>query len=180
VETSSRIVDVVLAAFGRALPVPAQGQGTMNNLTLGNDRFTYYETVGGGQGACRDADGPSAVHVAMSNTLSTPAESLELAYPLRVERHGLRLGSGGKGAHRGGDGVVRELRVLEDCRLSLVSERRARAPQGVDGGASGALGRNLLNGDELPAKVTRDVRAGDVIRVETPGGGGFGRVRNGH
>jgi N-methylhydantoinase B len=152
----------------------------MNNLTLGNDRFTYYETVGGGQGACRDADGPSAVHVAMSNTLSTPAESLELAYPLRVERHALRLGSGGKGAHRGGDGVVRELRVLEDCRLSLVSERRARAPQGVDGGASGALGRNLLNGDELPAKVTRDVRAGDVIRVETPGGGGFGRVRTGH
>jgi len=180
VETSSRIVDVVFAAFGRALPVPAQGQGTMNNLTLGNDRFTYYETVGGGQGACPDADGPSAVHVAMSNTLSTPAESLELAYPLRVERHGLRLGSGGKGAHRGGDGVVRELRVLADCRLSLVSERRARAPQGVDGGASGALGRNLLNGDELPAKVTRDVRAGDVIRVETPGGGGFGRGRNGH
>jgi N-methylhydantoinase B len=180
VETSSRIVDVVLAAFGRALPVPAQGQGTMNNLTLGNDRFTYYETVGGGQGACPDADGPSAVHVAMSNTLSTPAESLELAYPLRVERHGLRLGSGGEGAHRGGDGVVRELRVLEDCRLSLVSERRVRAPQGADGGAPGARGRNLLNGEELPAKVTRDVRAEDVIRVETPGGGGFGAVRNGH
>jgi len=180
VETSSRIVDVVLAAFGRALPVPAQGQGTMNNLTLGNDRFTYYETVGGGQGACPDADGPSAVHVAMSNTLSTPAESLELAYPLRVERHGLRLGSGGEGAHRGGDGVVRELRVLEDCRLSLVSERRVRAPQGADGGAPGARGRNLLNGEELPAKVTRDVRAEDVIRVETPGGGGFGPVRNGH
>jgi len=180
VETSSRIVDVVLAAFGRALPVPAQGQGTKNNLTLGNDRFTYYETVGGGQGACPDADGPSAVHVAMSNTLSTPAESLELAYPLRVERHGLRLGSGGEGAHRGGDGVVRELRVLEDCRLSLVSERRVRAPQGADGGAPGARGRNLLNGEELPAKVTRDVRAEDVIRVETPGGGGFGAVRNGH
>ena len=112
VETSSRIVDVVFAAFGCALPVPAQGQGTMNNLTLGNDRFTYYETVGGGQGACPDADGPSAVHVAMSNTLSTPAESLELAYPLRVERHELRLGSGGAGEHRGGDGVVREIRVL--------------------------------------------------------------------
>jgi N-methylhydantoinase B len=180
VETSSRIVDVVFAAFGRALPVPAQGQGTMNNLTLGNDRFTYYETVGGGQGACPDAEGPSAVHVAMSNTLSTPAESLELAYPLRVERHELRLGSGGAGAHRGGAGVVRELRVLEDCRLSLVSERRTHPPQGANGGGSGAPGRNLLNGDELPAKVTRDVRAGDVIRVETPGGGGFGRVRNGH
>ena len=97
VETSSRIVDVVFAAFGQAVPVPAQGQGTMNNLTLGNDRFTYYETVGGGQGACPDADGPSAVHVAMSNTLSTPAEALELAYPVRVERHELRLGSGGDG-----------------------------------------------------------------------------------
>jgi N-methylhydantoinase B len=180
VETSSRIVDVVFAAFGRALPVPAQGQGTMNNLTVGNDRVTYYETIGGGQGACPDADGPSAVHVAMSNTLSTPAESLELAYPLRVERHALRLGSGGAGAHRGGDGVVRELRVLEDCRLSLVSERRARGPRGADGGTPGAPGRNLLNGEELPAKVTRDVRAGDVIRVETPGGGGFGQVRNGH
>ena len=107
VETSSRLVDVVFAAFGRAMPVPAQGQGTMNNLTLGNDRFTYYETVGGGQGACPDADGPPAVHVAMSNTLSTPAEALELAYPVRVERHELRLGSGGAGVHRGGDGVVR-------------------------------------------------------------------------
>jgi N-methylhydantoinase B len=179
VETSSRIVDVVLAAFGRAVPVPAQGQGTMNNLTLGNDHFTYYETVGGGQGACPDADGPSAVHVAMSNTLSTPAEALELAYPVRVERHELRLGSGGQGVHRGGDGVVRELRVLEDCRLSLVGERRRRAPQGVGGGEPGLPGRNLLNGDELPGKVTRGLRADDVVRVETPGGGGFGPVRKG-
>src|SRR4051812_30139137 len=102
VETSSRIVDVVFAAFGRALEVPAQGQGTMNNLTVGNDRFTYYETVGGGQGACPEADGPSAVHVAMSNTLSTPTEALELAYPLRVDRHSLRVGSGGRGLHSGG------------------------------------------------------------------------------
>jgi N-methylhydantoinase B len=180
VETSSRIVDVVFGAFGRALPVPAQGQGTMNNLTLGNDRFTYYETVGGGQGACPDADGPSGVHVAMSNTLSTPAEALELAYPLRVERHGLRLGSGGRGEHRGGDGVVRELRVLEDCRLSLLTERRHAAPQGVRGGAPGLPGRNLLNGEQLPAKATRTLRAGDVVRLETPGGGGFGPVRNGH
>jgi N-methylhydantoinase B len=180
VETSSRIVDVVFAAFGQAVPVPAQGQGTMNNLTLGNDRFTYYETVGGGQGACPDADGPSAVHVAMSNTLSTPAEALELAYPLRVERHGLRRGSGGAGERRGGDGVVRELRVLENCRLSLVAERRARGPRGARGGEDGLPGRSLLNGEELPAKVTRDVRAGDVIRVETPGGGGYGHVRNGH
>jgi N-methylhydantoinase B len=180
VETSSRIVDVVLAAFGRAVPVPAQGQGTMNNLTLGNDRFTYYETVGGGQGACPSADGPSGVHVAMSNTLSTPSEALELAYPLRIERHELRLDSGGEGEHRGGDGVVRELRVLEDCRLSLVGERRNHAPQGVRGGRAGLPGRNLLNGDELPAKVSRDLHAGDVVRVETPGGGGSGHVQNRH
>jgi len=180
VETSSRIVDVVFAALGRAFEVPAQGQGTMNNLTLGNDRFTYYETVGGGQGACPDADGPSGVHVAMSNTLSTPAEALELGYPLRVERHELRLGSGGRGRHHGGDGVVRELRVLEACRLSLVGERRGRAPQGACGGESGARGRNLLNGVELPAKVTRDLAVDDLVRVETPGGGGFGPVPAGH
>ena len=173
-ETSSRIVDVVFAAFAQALEVPAQGQGTMNNLTLGNDEFTYYETVGGGQGACPDAEGPSAVHVAMSNTLSTPTEALELAYPLRVERHQVRLGSGGRGTHRGGDGVVRELRTLEACRLSLLSERRRHAPQGARGGEPGAPGRNLVNGEELPAKVTRGLAAGDVVRVETPGGGGFG------
>ena len=174
VETSSRIADVVFLALGEAIDVPAQGQGTMNNVTLGNDRFTYYETTGGGQGACPDADGPSAVHVAMSNTLSTPTEALELAYPMRVERNALRFGSGGKGHHRGGDGVVRELRVLERCRLSIVSERRRHAPQGRNGGAPGAAGRNLLNGQELPAKVTRDVRPGDVVRIETPGGGGYG------
>jgi N-methylhydantoinase B len=179
VETSSRIVDVVFAAFGRAVAVPAQGQGTMNNLTLGNERFTYYETVGGGQGACPAADGPSAVHVAMSNTLSTPAEALELAYPLRVERHELRVGSGGSGEHRGGDGVVRELRVLEPCRLSLVAERRSRAPQGVRGGEPGEPGRDLLNREPLPSKATRSLAAGDLVRVETPGGGGFGPVQKG-
>src|SRR5207237_7727543 len=106
-ETSSRIVDVLFRAIGDR----AQGQGTMNNVALGNDRFTYYETIGGGQGACADADGPSAVHVAMSNTLITPVEALELSYPLRAERWQLRTGSGGTGAHRGGEGVVRELRV---------------------------------------------------------------------
>ena len=124
-------------AFGHAVDVPAQGQGTMNNLTLGNERFTYYETIGGGQGACPDADGPSGVHVTMSNTLNTPVEALELAYPLRVERYGLLPGSGGAGEHSGGNGVVRELRVLEDCRLSLISERRRHAPQGEEGGAPG-------------------------------------------
>jgi N-methylhydantoinase B len=180
VETSSRIVDLLFAAFGLAVDVPAQGQGTMNNLTLGNDRFTYYETVGGGQGACPDADGPSAVHVAMSNTLSTPAEALELSYPLRVERHELRLGSGGAGRNRGGDGVVREVRVLEPCRLSLIGERRRRRPQGVHGGEPGAPARDLLNGEELPGKLTRSLEAGDLVRVETPGGGGFGRVHSGH
>ena len=146
----------------------------MNNVTLGNDRFTYYETIGGGQGACPDADGPSGVHVAMSNTLTTPVEALELAYPLRVERYALRLGSGGSGKHRGGDGVIRELRVLDDCRLSLLSERRTHAPRGRAGGGDGAPGRNLLNGRELPPKVTTDLHAGDVVTIETPGGGGYG------
>jgi N-methylhydantoinase B len=172
VETSCRIVDCVFAALGQAVDVPAQGQGTMNNVTLGNDRFTYYETIGGGQGACPDADGPSAVHVTMSNTLNTPVEALELAYPLRVERYELRRGSGGNGGTRGGDGVVRELRVLEPCRVSLLTERRARAPQGAAGGEPGARGRNRLNGEELPAKATRDLAAGEVLRIETPGGGG--------
>ena len=173
-ETASRIVDVAFAAFAGALDVPAQGQGTMNNVALGNERFTYYETIGGGQGACADADGPSGVHVAMSNTLSTPVEALELAYPLRVEQWSLRLGSGGEGARRGGDGVVRELRALEPMRLSLLTERRAVAPRGARGGGDGARGRNAVNGEELPAKATRALAAGDVVRIETPGGGGHG------
>jgi N-methylhydantoinase B len=169
-ETSSRIVDTVFAAFGDR----AQGQGTMNNVAFGNESFTYYETIGGGQGACADADGPSGVHVAMSNTLITPVEALELSYPLRVERWHLRAGSGGAGAHKGGDGIVRELRVLEDCRVSVLAERRARAPRGASGGADGAAGRTLVNGEEQPAKLTRRLRAGDLVRIETPGGGGYG------
>jgi N-methylhydantoinase B len=173
-ETSSRITDVVFRALGQAVDVPAQGQGTMNNVTFGNRGFTYYETIGGGQGACAEADGPSAVHVAMSNALNTPIEALELAYPLRVRSYGLRLGSGGAGRRRGGDGVVRELEALEPCRLSLLTERRAHAPQGIRGGEAGACGRNLLNGQELPAKVTRSLSPGDVVRIETPGGGGLG------
>ena len=177
VETSGRIVDTLFAALGRAIPVPAQGQGTMNNLTFGNDRFTYYETLGGGQGACPGEDGPSAVHVTMSNTLTTPAEALELAYPLRVERHALRLGSGGPGRHRGGNGVVRELRALEACRISVISDRRRHAPRGADGGEPGAPGANYVNGEELPGKATRELAAGDVVRIDTPGGGGFGPSR---
>jgi N-methylhydantoinase B len=175
VETSCRIADVLFAAFGRAVEVPAQGQGTMNNLTFGNERFTYYETIGGGQGACPHGDGPSGVHVTMSNTLSTPIEALELAYPLRVRRYALRLGSGGEGAHRGGDGVVRELEALEACRFSIVSERRARGPRGARGGSPGWPGRNLLNGEEIAAKVTGDLAPGDILSIETPGGGGQGR-----
>jgi N-methylhydantoinase B len=175
VETSCRIADLLFACFAQAVPVPAQGQGTMNNLTFGNDRFTYYETIGGGQGACPEANGPSGVHVTMSNTLSTPTEALELAYPLRIRRHALRLGSGGEGAHRGGDGVIREIEALEACRFSLVSERRRHSPRGVDGGDPGQPGRNLLNGEELSGKAGGELIRGDVLTVETPGGGGHGR-----
>jgi N-methylhydantoinase B len=170
VETSSRVADLVLAAFGRAL-----GQGTMNNLTLGNDRFTYYETLGGGQGACPDADGPSAVHVAMSNTLNTPIEALELEFPLRAVEYAVRRGSGGVGAHRGGDGVVRELEALDEMSYSLITERRRHAPRGADDGEPGRPGRNLLNGEELEPKASGMLRTGDRLRIETPGGGGHGR-----
>jgi N-methylhydantoinase B len=169
VETSSRVADLVLRAFGRAL-----GQGTMNNLTLGNDAFTYYETLGGGQGACPDADGPSGVHVAMSNTLNTPVEALELEFPLRVVRYALRRGSGGAGAQRGGDGVIREVEALDDMTYSLITERRRHAPAGAKGGEPGAPGRNLLDGEELPPKAIGELRAGQRLRLETPGGGGHG------
>ena len=171
VETSSRVADLVLAAFGRAL-----GQGTMNNLTLGNDSFTYYETLGGGQGACPDAHGPSAVHVAMSNTLNTPVEALELEFPLRAVEYAVRRGSGGAGRWRGGDGVVRELEALEPMQYSLITERRRHAPPGAAGGGPGAAGRNLLNREELPPKSAGSLRAGDRLRIETPGGGGHGEA----
>jgi len=174
-ETSSRIVDVVMSALGRAVPVPAMGQGTMNNVVLGNGGFTYYETIGGGQGACPGADGPDAVHVAMSNTLNTPVEVVEQEYPLRVERYAVRRGSGGDGRHRGGDGVIRALRMLEDCRLSVLSERRRHAPRGAAGGEDGAMGENRLNGKRIEGKVSRELRAGDVLEIRTPGGGGYGR-----
>jgi N-methylhydantoinase B len=169
VETSSRVADLVLAAFGHAL-----GQGTMNNLTLGNEDFTYYETLGGGQGASADADGPSAVHVAMSNTLNTPVEALELEFPLRVVTYAIRRGSGGAGAHRGGDGVIRELEALAEMDYSLLSERRRHAPPGAAGGGPGAMGRNLLDGDELASKARGTLAQGQRLRIETPGGGGYG------
>jgi N-methylhydantoinase B len=169
VETSSRVADLVLAAFGRA-----QGQGTMNNLTLGGPGFSYYETLGGGQGACADADGPSGVHVAMSNTLNTPIEALEREFPLRVLEYSLRRGSGGAGRHRGGDGVVRELQALQEATFSLIAERRRHRPRGADGGGAGAPGRDLLDGEPLPGKATGVLAAGARLRIETPGGGGFG------
>jgi len=169
VETSSRVADLVLGAFGRAL-----GQGTMNNVTLGTEDWTYYETLGGGQGACPEADGPSGVHVAMSNTLNTPVEALELEFPLRVVEYAVRRDSGGAGAHRGGDGVVRELEALEDVTFSLLTERRRHAPRGADGGADGASGRNVVAGDEVGSKASGTLRAGERLRIETPGGGGQG------
>ncbi len=169
VETSSRVADLVLGAFGFAL-----GQGTMNNLTLGNDGFTYYETLGGGQGACEDADGPSGVHVAMSNTLNTPIEALEIEFPLHVVTYALRRGSGGAGRHHGGDGVTREVEALEPMEYSLITERRRHAPRGAAGGRDGAPGRNSLNGDQLPPKIAGRLQPGDRLRIDTPGGGGHG------
>jgi N-methylhydantoinase B len=174
VETSSRVADLVIDALAGATPAPAQGQGTMNNLTLAGEHFTYYETLGGGQGACPDGDGPSAVHVAMSNTLNTPVEALETEFPLRVRELSVRRASGGAGLHRGGDGIVRELEALAPMSFTLIAERRRHAPRGRDGGSDGQPGRNLLNGEPLPSKAAGELRAGDRLRVETPGGGGFG------
>jgi 5-oxoprolinase (ATP-hydrolysing) len=174
VETSSRVADLVISALGGALPVPAQGQGTMNNLTLAGEGFTYYETLGGGQGACPDAGGPSAIHVAMSNTLNTPIEALETEFPLRVRELSVRQGSGGGGQRNGGDGIVRDIEALAPMRFTLITERRRHAPRGRDGGADGAPGRNLLNGEPLPSKAEGSLRPGDRLRIETPGGGGAG------
>lgn len=172
VETSSRVADLVIAALGGARPVPAQGQGTMNNLTLANDEFTYYETLGGGQGACPDADGPSAIHVAMSNTLNTPVEALETEFPLRVRELSVRRGSGGEGAHRGGDGIVRELEALAPMHFTLLSERRRHPPRGRGGSGDGQTGLNLLDGEPLASKSEGDLEPGNRLRIETPGGGG--------
>ncbi|MBW4699639.1 MAG: hydantoinase B/oxoprolinase family protein [Aphanocapsa lilacina HA4352-LM1] len=175
VETSQRIADALILALGGVAGGLAQGQGTMNNLILGNRRFSYYETIGGGQGASARGDGLDGVHVGMSNTLNTPIEALELEFPLTVRRYELREDSGGGGLHRGGWGIVREVQVHEDCTLSLLSDRRTHAPQGTAGGAAGRPGHNRLNGEPLPGKTSRALKAGDVITVETPGGGGWGK-----
>jgi N-methylhydantoinase B len=175
VEMSQRVADTILAALGDAgIDVPAQGQGTMNNVTFGGAGWTFYETLGGGQGASSVGRGPSAVHVGMSNTLNTPVESLERATPLRIERYALRDGSGGAGVHRGGDGVVRAYRATAPCTVTLLTDRRRHAPQAVQGGAAGAIGRNLLNGRPLPSKCRVALEPGDVLTIETPGGGGYG------
>jgi N-methylhydantoinase B len=175
VETSSRVADLTIAALAGALPVPAQGQGTMNNLTLAGEGFAYYETLGGGQGACPGAAGPSAIHVAMSNTLNTPVEALETELPLRVRELALRRGSGGAGRHPGGEGIAREIEALAPMRFALIGERRRHPPRGRDGGGDGATGADFLNGEPLPGKAEGSLRPGDRLRVETPGGGAIGR-----
>jgi N-methylhydantoinase B len=187
VETSQRIVDVLFKALAQALPerVPAASQGSMNNLTVGGLdprtglEFAYYETVAGGMGARPTADGVSGVHTHMTNSLNTPAEALEYAYPLRVRAYRLRRGSGGRGRHRGGDGVVREIETLVPARMSLLADRRQRAPYGLDGGGDGLPGRDSVvrggRASKLDAKGSRDLNPGDRVRIETPGGGGHGK-----
>ncbi|HTV19485.1 MAG TPA: hydantoinase B/oxoprolinase family protein, partial [Polyangiaceae bacterium] len=173
VETSQRIVDVLLGAFGRL----AASQGTMNNLTFGNDRLGYYETLAGGAGAGPVFAGASAVHTHMTNTRVTDAEVLEARFPVRVLEFSVRPGSGGAGRFPGGDGLVRELEFLAPLSVSLLSDRRRSVPFGLEGGEPGAAGRNLLNGELLPGRVERQVQPHDRLRVETPGGGGYGAVR---
>lgn len=174
VETSQRIADVLFLALAGAADVPAQGQGTMNNVVLGGNGWTYYETLGGGQGASTRGPGPSGVHVGMSNTRNTPIEVLELEHPLRIARYARREGSGGAGRHRGGDGVVRAYEALAEVEASLLTERRRHAPQGARGGGPGGPGRNLLNDVELSGRAAVTLRPGDVLTIETPGGGGWG------
>lgn len=175
VEMSQRITDTLFGALADAgVEVPAQGQGTMNNITFGGPGWTFYETLGGGQGASARGPGPDAVHVGMSNTRNTPIESLEQAYPIRIDQYAVRRGSGGQGRHRGGDGVIRRYRVLESCTVTLVTERRRHRPAGVQGGQPGQPGLNLLNGEPLPAKSRMELNPGDIVTVMTPGGGGWG------
>jgi N-methylhydantoinase B len=187
VETSQRIVDVLFKALSQALPdrIPAASQGTMNNLTIGGidtrtgqgQEFSYYETVAGGMGARPGLDGMSGVHTHMTNSLNTPAEALEYAYPLRVREYRLRRGSGGEGKQRGGDGVVREIETIVPARMSLLADRRKRGPYGLHGGKEGARGVNRVNEQSIPAKGSHELKAGDRVRIETPGGGGWGSRR---
>jgi N-methylhydantoinase B len=189
VETSQRIVDVLLRALAQATRdrIPAAASGTMNNLTIGGidprtgEPFAYYETIAGGMGARPSKDGVSGVHTHMTNSLNTPAEALEYAYPLRVRIYSLRHDSGGKGKHRGGDGIVREIEVLTDCEVTLLADRRARGPWGLSGGAAGTPGETVVvrldgSSEEMPGKFSTRLRAGESIRIETPGGGGWGRA----
>ncbi|MDQ2054576.1 hydantoinase B/oxoprolinase family protein [Halobellus sp. H-GB7] len=178
VETSQRVTDVVFAALAEAVPerAPAQGQGTMNNLIVGSREgaFTYYETIGGGAGATAESDGIDGAQVGMTNTLNTPVEVLEAEYPLTVERYALRPGTGGDGEHRGGLGLERALTVECDATVSLLTERRRTRPRGIAGGADGATGENLVDGEAVAAKTTVDVDAGTTVTIRTPGGGGHG------
>ena len=187
VETSQRIVDVLLRALAQAIParIPAAASGTMNNLTIGgidprtNEPFAYYETIAGGMGARPSKPGVSGVHTHMTNSLNTPAEALEYAYPLRVQRYSLRANSGGEGKYRGGDGIVREIEVLADAEVTLLADRRERGPYGLAGGKDGAPGKAVVIRDdgssqELPGKFNIGLHQGERIRVETPGGGGWG------
>ncbi len=180
VETSQRIADTLLGALAQAAPgrVPAASQGTMNNILIGNERFAYYETVAGGQGARPGRHGQSGIQTGMTNTKNTPVESLEQHYPFRVLQYRLRQGSGGEGQYQGGEGIEREVEFLEPATLSLMGERRQLAPWGLHGGGSGARGEDwLIRGasrDRLPGKVTVQVQAGDRLLVRTPGGGGWG------
>jgi len=187
VETSQRIVDTVLGALSQALPeiIPAASQGTMNNITIGGtDKrtggpFTYYETIGGGMGATAGNHGESAVHSHMTNTLNTPVEALEYSYPFLVTEYSIRRGSGGKGLFSGGDGINREIQLLSDAEVTVLSERRRTPPYGLFGGSSGKTGRNRLiksgHFEEKPGKFHDYLREKDVVRIETPGGGGYGK-----
>ncbi len=177
VETSQRIVDVVLGALAQAIPerIPAASHGSMNNVALGGPGWDYYETIGGGSGAHRLGAGLDAVHTHMTNTLNTPAEVIEMNYPLRIRRYAIRRGSGGDGRHRGGDGIVREFEFLAPAAVTVLSERRQLAPWGLAGGADGACGSNTLNGVAIPGKCELEAQTGDRLSVTTAGGGGWGR-----
>ena len=186
VETSQRIVDVLLGALSQAYPqrIPAASQGTMNNVTIGGwdaskkVSFTYYETIGGGLGALSGADGLSAHHSHMTNTLNTPVEALEYAYPLRVLRYEIRKGSGGKGKYFGGEGIIREIEALVESQVTLLTDRRRLSPYGLFGGSPGASGENILIrggiSQSLPSKGTTILLKGDKLVIKTPGGGGYG------